>query len=149
MFLDDKGGNVGTCPYYRHCWANEPQTDEYEDIPVYDDDTMTSLMEDYLDVSHEYSILQSEVKQYKQKKKELEKVLSKNLDFRDTDIVLVGNTRLKRTKVKGRTYLKPERAYKQGLISEQAYQKIREVSDKSSGYERFYTKQINRRKKDE
>ena len=139
-------GNSGNCPFYEHCWSGE-MTGEYEDIPVFDNDpVLRDLLDKYKTIKDDYSAYNKEVNNLKKIKSELEKVIDKNLKLRKTDKALVGNLSIKKTEVPGRIYWKPERALQQGLIDDDTLEKIKEASDLSSGYTRFYLKSIERGK---
>ncbi|MFP4041484.1 MAG: hypothetical protein ACLFT6_01855 [Bacteroidales bacterium] len=141
-FWTTSDGNQGNCPYYHHCWGGE-QSGKHEDIPVFDDDpTLEELLDKYQSIKSEYSNANKKVRAIKKKKKKMEKAIDKNLDIRDTDAAIVKDTRIKRSKVSGRTYWKPKKALKQGLIDEETLKKIEKVSDKSNGYFRYYIKEI-------
>lgn len=143
-FWTTKDGEVGTCSFYQHCWSGDPEG-EHENIPVFDnDETMKDLIRKYNDISETYLQINKNLRNIKSKKKELEEAINTNLDIRDTDAAVVGDIRIKRSKVGGRTYWKPERALKQGLIDEETLEKIRQASDQSDGYTRFYTKKLDR-----
>ena len=143
-FWTTKDGNIGRCSYYKHCWSGEPEG-EYDDIPIFDNDkTMRELIREYQHINERYKAFKKNLKKIKSNKKELEEAINTNLDIRETDAAIIGNTRLKRSKISGRTYWKPERALKQGLIDEDTLEKIRQASDQSSGYTRFYLKQLDR-----
>ena len=144
-FWVDADGNQSNCPYYQHCWADYKPEDEHEEGPIFDDDkSMKELIEKYSEIKENYSKINDKKKQIKQQKKKLEAAIEKKMDAHDTDKAVVGNTRIKKSKTSGRIYWKPERALKQGLIDQDTLEKIRQASDESDGYTRFYTKSIER-----
>ena len=137
-------GSSGNCSFYEHCWSGE-MTGEYEDIPVFDDDPVfRDLLDKYQNIKESYKTYNKEISNLKKQKSEIEKVIDKNLKLRNTDKAVVGNISIKKTEVGGRIYWKPERALKQGLIDEETLEKIKGASDRSSGYTRFYLKNIER-----
>jgi len=114
-------------------------------IPVFDDDTtLKSILKHYQSVKKNYKKVNEKSKKLKSKKKEIEYLLAQHLKLRNTKQAIIGKTLIKKRKVSGRIFWKPKRAFKQGLIEKDTYERLREVSDRSSGYTRIYLKNIKR-----
>lgn len=136
-------GHEGHCPAYEHCWADHIKEVEGDETPDYTgDDTIEKLFNKYQKIKDKYSEANKNVRQLKKEKKKIEKALNFHFGLRKTDKMIANGIRIKKTDVSGKIYWKPEKALKQNLIDEETLEKIRQVSNQSDGYTRFYVKQL-------
>jgi len=126
------------CRMYEHCWGPDPVDAE----EVEEDPTIQQILAEYKKVCDNYSQANKRTRHLKDTKKEIETALERHFDMRDADALKAEGVQVRRVPMSGRTYWKPDKALEQGLIDEETLEAIESVSSKSSGYTRWYTKEV-------